>query len=52
MEPILSINSPSVVGEIIDGEAVIMDLRAGHYFSSQGAGCEIWRPAAIPGRIG
>ncbi|HSA55608.1 MAG TPA: PqqD family protein [Gemmatimonadaceae bacterium] len=43
MEPTLSVNAPAVVGEIIDGEAVIMDLTAGHYFSSQGAGCEIWR---------
>jgi hypothetical protein len=32
-----------VVAEIIDGEAVIMDLRSGHYFSTQGVGAEIWR---------
>ncbi|HUQ82057.1 MAG TPA: PqqD family protein [Gemmatimonadaceae bacterium] len=43
MERILKINAPSVVAEIIDGEAVIMDLASGHYFSSQHVGCEIWR---------
>lgn len=42
MEPTLRVNAPSVVGEIIDGEAVIMDLALGHYFSSQGSGAEIW----------
>jgi hypothetical protein len=43
MERMLKINAPSVVGEIIDGEAVIMDLASGHYFSAQHVGCEIWR---------
>ena len=42
MEPTLRVNAPSVVGEIIDGEAVIMDLASGHYFSTQGSGAEIW----------
>ena len=31
------------VAEIIDGEAVIMDLATGHYFSTQHVGCDIWR---------
>ncbi len=39
----LKVNAPSVVAEIIDGEAVIMDLASGHYFSTQGVGAEIWR---------
>jgi hypothetical protein len=43
MEPRLRINTPSVVAEIIDGEAVIMELATGHYFSTQGVGAEIWR---------
>lgn len=34
--------SPSVVSEIIDGEAVIMDLRSGHYFSTRDTGALIW----------
>jgi hypothetical protein len=40
---ILRVNAPAVVGEIIDGEAVIMDLGSGHYFSTQGSGAEVWR---------
>jgi hypothetical protein len=43
MDRILRINAPSVVAEIIDGEAVIMDLASGHYFSTQHVGCDIWR---------
>jgi hypothetical protein len=43
MEPILRVNAPAVVAEIIDGEAVIMDLATGHYFSTQHAGSDIWR---------
>ncbi len=31
-----------VVSEVIDGEAVIMDLRAGNYFSATGAGAPMW----------
>jgi hypothetical protein len=34
--------APSVVSEIIDGEAVIMDLRSGHYYSARGCGATIW----------
>ena len=37
-----AINSPAVVSEIIDGEAVIMNLKSGHYFSIQGSGALIW----------
>lgn len=43
MEPALRVNSPAVVAEVIDGEAVIMDLASGHYFSTQHVGCDIWR---------
>jgi hypothetical protein len=35
--------APSVVSEVIDGEAVIMDLRSGNYFSASETGGEIWR---------
>ena len=31
-----------VVSEVIDGEAVMMDLRTGSYFSATGAGAPIW----------
>jgi hypothetical protein len=43
MESILKVNAPAVVAEIIDGEAVIMDLASGHYFSTRHVGCDIWR---------
>jgi hypothetical protein len=36
------INAPAVVSEIIDGEAVIMNLRSGHYFSTQNSGSVVW----------
>jgi Coenzyme PQQ synthesis protein D (PqqD) len=36
------INSPNVVGEIIDGEAIVMCLETGHYYSSEGTGGIIW----------
>ena len=36
------INTPSVVNETIDGEAVIINLRAGFYYSLLGVGAEIW----------
>ena len=32
----------SVVSEIIDGEAVIMQMRTGHYFSTRGTGAVLW----------
>jgi hypothetical protein len=31
-----------VASEVIDGEAVIMDLRTGNYFSATGAGAPMW----------
>ena len=36
------INSPAVAGEILDGEAIILHLPRGHYFSSEGSGAVIW----------
>jgi hypothetical protein len=38
----LGVNAPSVAGEVIDGEAVIMNLTTGHYFSTQGSGATAW----------
>jgi hypothetical protein len=37
------INAPGVVAEVIDGEAVIMNLASGHYFSAQGVGAWVWQ---------
>lgn len=36
------VNSPSVVGEVIDDEAVIIDLQSGRYFNTQASGALIW----------
>ncbi len=36
------INAPAVAGEVIDGEAIILHLPLGHYFSSEGSGALIW----------
>jgi hypothetical protein len=35
-------NSPAVVSEVIDGEAIIMNLKSGNYFSIQQTGAKIW----------
>ncbi len=42
MDQQFHIRSPSVMGEDIDGEVVIMNLATGHYFSTQGTGRLIW----------
>jgi hypothetical protein len=36
------VRDKNVVSEIIDGEAIIVDLTAGTYFSSEGTGAVIW----------
>ena len=36
------VNSPTVTHETIDGEAVIIDLDSGNYYSLVDAGCVIW----------
>lgn len=35
-------NTPQVAGEIIDHEAVIINLATGHYFSLEGVAADIW----------
>lgn len=35
-------NEPAVAAETIDGEAVIVNLRSGDYFSAAGVGCLVW----------
>ena len=34
--------APSVVSDVIDGEAVIMDLRSGYYYSARDTGAQVW----------
>ena len=40
--PSYSVPPKHVVSEVIDGEAIIMDLRTGLYFSADGSGAVIW----------
>ena len=40
--PQYEINAPHVVGEVIDGEAIVMDLKSGLYYSCLGTGAAIW----------
>jgi hypothetical protein len=42
MPNIFRITAGTVVSEIIDGEAVIMQMRTGHYFSTRGTGAVLW----------
>ena len=35
-------NEPRIVHEVIDGEAVIVDLESGTYFSLRGSGAIVW----------
>lgn len=39
------INSPSVIGEVLDGEAIIVNLDSGAYYSLDGAGAVVWAAA-------
>jgi hypothetical protein len=38
----LRVNAPQVVGEVIDGEAVIVNLERGTYYSLNGPGGLVW----------
>ncbi len=40
------INAPTVIGEIVDGEVMVMNLRDGIYYSIAGAGAAIWEALA------
>jgi len=42
MNEAYEINAPSVSGEIIDGEAIVLHLRKGTYFSMEGSAALIW----------
>lgn len=37
------LNEPAVVADIIDGEAVIMNLERGNYYSLDRSGAAVWR---------
>ncbi|MBE0610305.1 MAG: PqqD family protein [Dehalococcoidia bacterium] len=42
-EPRYELNAPDVVAESIDGEALIVNLRTGLYYSARGSGDLLWR---------
>ena len=42
MNQVYQVNSPDVVAEVVDGEAVIVNLRNGNYYSLDGVGAQIW----------
>jgi hypothetical protein len=42
MNRVFRINIPAVVSEIIDGEAIIMNLKSGDYYSTEGVGSLLW----------
>lgn len=39
---VFKINQPFVVSELIDGEAVIMNLQSGNYYSARHSGALLW----------
>ncbi|MBI5948603.1 MAG: PqqD family protein [Chloroflexi bacterium] len=40
--PRLRVNAPHVIGESVDGEALIVNLETGAYYSATGVGDAIW----------
>lgn len=42
MQQTYRVMKPEVVADVIDGEAVIMNLKTGRYFNSEGTGSECW----------
>ncbi len=42
MDRVFQINAPAVVSEIIDGEAVIINLKSGNYYSTEHVGSMLW----------
>jgi hypothetical protein len=37
------VNAPTAVSEILDGELVVMNLKKGTYYSSEGVGAYLWQ---------
>lgn len=46
----LRVPAKGVAADILDDEVVIVNLTTGHYFSTDGAGCEVWKllAAGVP----
>ena len=41
----IRVNAPGVIGEVLDGEAIIVNLDTGAYYSLDGAGATVWTAA-------
>lgn len=39
------VNGPGVIGEVLDGEAIIVNLDSGAYYSLDGVGAVVWTAA-------
>src|SRR4051812_18553114 len=46
-----ALNKPPVVGEVIDGEVMVINLDTGVYYSITGAGAAVW-PMLVAGASG
>ena len=46
MDYVYRMAAPSVVSEVIDGEAIIMDMRSGYYYSADGIAAILWEGVA------
>jgi hypothetical protein len=44
------VNAPDVINQVIDGEAIVLHLGTGRYFSARGSGAEVWSwlSASVP----
>ena len=44
------VNEPDVINQVIDGEAVVLHLGTGRYFSARGCGADVWSwlSASVP----
>ena len=42
-----SVDAAKVISEIIEGEAIIMDLKSGAYYSADGVGAHVWRGVTL-----
>jgi hypothetical protein len=44
------VNAPDVINQVIDGEAIVLHLGTGRYFSARGCGAEVWSwlSASVP----
>jgi hypothetical protein len=52
LDQVYRISAPSVVSEVIDGEAIIMDMRSGFYYSADGIGAQLWEAMSAGASLG